>query len=100
VAGTTLTQIWHNRWGAVDGLCWLWDGTSAKPKDVVWKLVEELYPVSAQRWEAKEHWGVKVLYRVTELCEELMHNGGVNQLVRKGKVWLDETQAAASGREG
>ena len=90
-AGTTLTQTWHRRWGAVDGLCWLWDGTSARPKDVVWKLIEELYPVSAERWEAKEHWGVKVLYRVTELCEGLAQDDGCTQLVRKGKVWLDES---------
>ena len=46
-----------------------------------------LYPVPAERWESKENWGVKVLYRVSELCDELDSD---LQLVRKGQDWLHE----------
>ena len=86
-AGTTLTKSWHDKWGSVDNKCWLWGGTSSKPVGAVWLEAEDLYPVSAERWEAKEHWGVKVVYRVSELCDELNSD---QQLVRTGQDWLHE----------
>ena len=49
---------------------------------VVWRESDDLYPVSAERWEAKKHWGVKVIYRISELCDELHSE---QQLVRGGQ---------------
>ena len=68
--GTTMTKIWNSTRHQKGSYCWTWDGVAAEAVSVIWMAITDVLPVEVERWERKERWSPRILYRVAGWWDE------------------------------